>query len=180
MNKLFTNLLPGSVAVAPEQPSSLSSAQKVDKEIGNKDRPTKQEIHKIRKLDKLKQRQRIKKTLEADKKFNKLAKYHLIKHHKDEKNLSEEESKYLKKLVKKNVNSLNSVSEIDDEEIKAELKQVKQDILKLNNEKHAKKTKRIQNKKTKDFNSKVAKGVISYPGLTPGLAPVGLDDSDDE
>ena len=57
---------------------------------------------------------------------------------------------------------------------------MRQDILKINKEKHDKKAERIQNKKTKDFNSKVAKGMISYPGLTPRfLAPFGLDHSDD-
>lgn len=180
MNKLFSSLLPGTQGTTSKQSSSLSSAELLSIEIENKNKLSKEELKKIHKQNKFKQHKKIKKALEDEKRFNKLAKYHLIKHHKTGGELSEEEAKYLKKLVKKNVNSLNRVSEIDDMEIKSELDQVRQDILKINKEKHDKKAKRIQNKKTKDFNSKVAKGMISYPGLTPGLAPVGLDDSDDE
>lgn len=180
VNKLFSNLLPGTVGNVQKQSSSLPSAQLLNNEIENTNKLSKQELRKIHKQNKLKQHKKIKKVLEEEKKFGKIAKYHLIKHHKTGGNLSEEESKYLKKLVKKNVNSLNKVSEIDDMEIRAELNQVRQDILRINKEKHDKKAKRIQHKKTKDFNNKVSKGMISYPGLTPGLAPVGLEDSDDE
>lgn len=180
VNKLFSSLLPGTQGTTSKQSPSLSSAELLSIEIENKNKLSKEELKKIHKQNKFKQHKKIKKALEDEKRFNKLAKYHLIKHHKTGGELSEEEAKYLKKLVKKNVNSLNRVSEIDDMEIKSELDQVRQDILKINKEKHDKKAKRIQNKKTKDFNSKVAKGMISYPGLTPGLAPVGLDDSDDE
>lgn len=180
VNKLFSNLLPGTVQAVAKETLPMSSAQILHMEIENKNKLSKEETKKIQKQNKLKKHKMIKKASAEEKKYGKLAKYHLIKQHKAEGSLSEEESKYLKKLVRKNVSSLNRISEIDDMEIKSELDQVRQDILKINREKHDKKVKRTQNKKTKDFNTKVSKGMISYPGLTPGLAPVGLEDSDDE
>ena len=79
-------------------------------EIENKNKLSKEELKKIHKQNKFKQHKKIKKALEDEKRFNKLAKYHLIKHHKTGGELSEEEAKYLKKLsFKKNVNSLNEI-----------------------------------------------------------------------
>lgn len=174
VNKLLANFLPGSVVI--EQPSKkVSSAETVSKEISKKANPD--EIRRIALKQKKIQKKKILKSTQESKKFQKLAKYKLIKAHKEDGSITPEESKYLNKLVKKNISAINSLSEIDDDDLKQELAQVKRDILETTAPK--KKSKKSLSKQ-KEFNAKIKKGFISYPGLTPGLAPVDHNDSDSE
>lgn len=179
VNKLLSNILPGSTVNVTSNPSGkqLAAAQLAHKEI-RKAKLSSHEIKKINQINKAKQNKNINSKMEKEKKFMKLMKYNLIKKHKEEKKLSIEESKYLKKLVKKNANMVKRVSEISDYEINSDLNAIRNEILLLTNPSSSK---RKLDKKKNDFNAKIKKGAISYPGLTPGLAPVGLeDDSDDE
>ncbi|CAK7893869.1 regulator of rDNA transcription protein 14 [[Candida] anglica] len=177
VNKLLANFLPGaaiaSTTVVPTKPTA--KAQTVAKELSKKSNP--EELKRIAKKQKLAQRKKILKNSETTKKFNKLAKYNSIKAHKESGNITPQEEKYLSKLVRKNISAVNSLSEIDDPELKQELSEVKKDILSIYAP--VKKSKK-QSSKQKDFNTKIQKGYISYPGLTPGLAPVDYNESDSE
>ncbi|GEQ70684.1 hypothetical protein JCM33374_g4363 [Metschnikowia sp. JCM 33374] len=65
--------------------------------------------------------------------------------------------------------------------IKDEVEELRSEILALTNEKYDRSKARQQQAKLTSFNDKIKSGVLTYPGLTPGLAPVGYDDdSDDE
>lgn len=186
VNKLFANILPGStVTDSPAVDSRLSSTEIINNQMNSKHKLSTEEIKKINKANKIKKNKAINKKVEANKKFNKLVKYNIIKNHKlDNPNeLPEEERKYLQKLVKKNSSTLRRLTDIDDPDVKDEIDQLKAEILELTNEKYNKAKASKNNKldkKSQDFNEKVKKGLISTPGLTPGLAPVGLDDDSDE
>lgn len=182
VNRLFAAILPG-LAEAPT-PGALLATEQLSKQLSTKNKLLSEEIKKLNKSRKLKQSRHIAKKLEQNRKFAKLVKYNIIKNHKlaaaaGAGVLSEEEEKYLNKLVKKNTNMLNRLSEVDDLLVRDELDDIKRDILQLT----AQKTRenKTVSKNLRDFNEKINSGVVAYPGLTPGLAPVGMDDeSDDE
>lgn len=136
------------------------------------------DITKQKKLDKIRKNKKINHNLQAEKKFNKLVKYSIIKKHKENEQLSEEEAKYLKKLVKKNSNLINNLKEIDDESIKQDIEDLKQEI--LAHDESIKLKHQRQSAKQNDFEQNLKSGKINYPGLTPGLAPVDYNESDDD
>lgn len=113
--------------------------------------------------------QRRKEIRQKSKQREEKARKAMIQMLRSEKRYSDEQ---LTKILERNV----SAAEVHDTE---DLQELKLNILKQRNLKQAAK-KRVSNKaaKKQDFNTKIAKGQISYPGLTPGLAPVG--ESDDE
>lgn len=178
VDKLFGSMLPGTAL--PTQPKkNVSATEKFAQEIAKK-KLSRDEIRKANKIEKIKRNKSINTKLEKDKKFQKLVKYNVIKSHKTGEKLSPEEEKYLKKLIKKNSNAVNRVSNVDDPFVKEEIDDLRKEIIALTNEKFDKSRDRKLDAKLLSFNEKVKKGVLSYPGLTPGLAPVGFDDSDDE
>ncbi|ODV76750.1 regulator of rDNA transcription 14 [Suhomyces tanzawaensis NRRL Y-17324] len=174
--KLFENVLPNSTLAVPADDTHLSSTQLLSRQLNTK-------VTKSKKKS-AKSSQKIKKQMEQDKKFNKMIKYNIIKGHEDH---SPEELKYLAKLRRKNINQINNVSNIDDEDILHELDELRSSL--LDNELISKQPKkRLRGKyvgetrhaKYQDFDSKIKRGLISYPGLTPGLAPVDYNESDSE
>ncbi|EDK44008.1 hypothetical protein LELG_02187 [Lodderomyces elongisporus NRRL YB-4239] len=139
----------------------------------------------------------LKKKHEQDKKFQKFIKYSMIKNKMstDPESLTLEEHKYLKKLAKRNINALQKYSKIDDFEIEQEMSSVKNELLKdLAPKKQTRLRKKLAipakkgsarsnaNNQINDFDyeRKLQKGLISAPGLTPGLAPVDYDDDEEE
>lgn len=179
MNKLFENMLPGSTARAAPQ-KKTTATEHFSREISQK-RLSKDEVKKANKVEKAKKNKQLNKKLEKEKLFNKNVKYNVIKAHKDSQNISEEELKYLKRLIKKNSFAVRRAGGVDDPIIKDEVDELRNEILALTNEKYDRSKARQQKAKLASFTEKVKSGTLSYPGLTPGLAPVGLDDdSDDE
>lgn len=141
---------------------------------------------------------RINKTLLEEKKFSKFIKYNHIK---QKSNKSELDEKYLNKLVRKNINSLNKINKIDDLLIDEELNQIKQELLEENEfvgmgggqlkggkrlrKKLLNNTKQVIDEfdgfgEISSSNNNNKKKNSSYPGLTPGLAPVDYEEEDDE
>lgn len=175
VNKLLANVLPGvtnskdSTVHKPTNNTQLLSHQISKKAV---------DITKQKKLDKIRKNKKINNNLQAEKKFNKLVKYSIIKKHKENEQLSEEEAKYLKKLVKKNSNLINNLKEIDDESIKQDIEDLKQEI--LAHDESIKLKHQRQSAKQNDFEQNLKSGKINYPGLTPGLAPVDYNESDDD
>lgn len=179
VSKLFENILPGTTLL-PAKNKKLSSTEIVSREISGKNRLTSSDIRKVNKAERAKQNKEINKKLDQNKKFQKLVKYNVIKSHKDTDKLSVQEQKYLKKLIKKNSNAVARASEIDDPFVQGEIDSLRAEILQMNNDKHDRSKNRKLDAKLLSFHEKVKKGVLSYPGLTPGLAPVRFDDSDEE
>lgn len=178
VDKLFQTMLPGT-SLTNLVNQRASSTEKFAREIAKK-KLTRDEIRKANKVEKTKQNRAINKKLEKDKKFQKLVKYNVIKSHESAENLSPAEQKYLQKLIKKNSNAVKRASDVDDPFIKDEINDLRKEIIELTNEKYNKSRDRKVDAKLQSFNEKVQKGVLSYPGLTPGLAPVGFDESDEE
>lgn len=181
VNKLFETMLPGT-SLAGLGKQGASSTEKFVREMSKK-RLSKEEIRKANKVEKVKQNKAINKKLEADKKFQKLVKFQVIKSHKSSANLSPEEEKYLKKLIKKNSNVVKRASGVDDPFVQEEIDDLRKEILDLANEKYKQSRERKLDAKLESFNHRLHKAEqkeMDAPGLTPGLAPVGFDESDDE
>lgn len=177
VNLLFEYMLPGSTGTLTH--TKGSATEKFHREV-SKQKLTKEEVKKIKKTEKAKKNKAINKRLEADKKFQKLVKYNVIKAHKDANKLSEEEQKYLRKLTKKNSSAVRRAGDVDDPQVKDEIEELRAEIVALTDEQYLRSKEKKQTEKLLAFTEKVKSGVMSYPGLTPGLAPVGFDDSDDE
>ena len=105
-----------------------------------------------------------------------------LKEHFKNNNLTKDEQKQLNKMVKKEVMKLKQWD--IDYEIKDDLKELQHDILLVTDSKYAESLKRQQLKKNKNKKKsssiKADSLVAQYKGLTPGLAPVDLEDSDSE
>lgn len=177
VNKLFESMLPGTRVLPQNEVSTTESFHREAK----KQKLLPEEIKKLNKVQKAKQNKQVNKKVLKDKKFTKMMKYKLIKEHKNKNDLTEEEKKYLRKLVKKNSSAVRRAGDVDDMLIREEIDDLRSEILALENEKNDRSMAKQKENRLHAFKEKVTAGTISYPGLTPGLAPVGLDDeSDDE
>lgn len=107
-----------------------------------------------------------------------------LKRHYKEGNLTSKEQSILNKSIKKQVLKLKQWDL--DYDVKEDLKELQNDILMITDSKYAETVKRRQMKKSKktssssrgDRSSTTAEHKVS--GLTPGLAPVDMEDSDSE
>lgn len=168
VNKLFSNILHTDVSTTK---ASSTTNQLFAQHGSNVKKNKKKEAHKIKKNE------------ERTKAFNKFVKYNYIKN-KQVKN--ESDKKYLSKLVRKNVNKLTSSSKIDDFEINEEFNMVSSELLDQIKPKSGKRLRKKlfrvneNDERAKEFEEKLQKGIISYPGLTPGLAPVDYNESDSD
>lgn len=179
VNKLFQDVIPGATLVPLKKVHNTAAGDFALE--ARKTRLSKGEVRKQNKVEKAKQNKSINKKLEKDKKFQKLVRYNVIKGHKGAAaSLSLEEEKYLKKLVKKNSSALKRSADINDPDIQDEIAALQQEIIAMRDEKYDRSRDRKLDNKLLAFNDKVKSGTLSYPGLTPGLAPVGLDDDSDE
>lgn len=174
LQKFLANVVPDGDS-NPKKIREVSAAQSINNQLtAAKLSPA--EIKKLHKKAKAKQMRLLKKSQAENTKRNKIAKHQLITKHRKDNTLTLEEDKYLRKIVKRNANLLNRLSEIEDYDLRSELQSLQQDILSAQKPK-----KPMKNKdRAKDFKEKLQSGKISYPGLTPGLAPVGMDDDDSE
>ncbi|KAL6944428.1 hypothetical protein ACO0RG_001165 [Hanseniaspora osmophila] len=142
--------------------------------------------HSIIKKSKLRERKLIKSKQKSDQWYKTQAKINLLKEHYEKNNLTEQEQQLLKQRIDKQV-SLLKTWELD-EEMQEELADLQDDILHLTEaNKHDSKRRRLH-KKSKTFKSSNSRNKAHskntsvdsrYAGLTPGLAPVGLDDEEE-
>lgn len=102
---------------------------------------------------------------------NKRARYELIMAHAANGTLAPEEDKYVAKLVRRNVGSVT----LWDAGNKDELAALQAQVLAEKSTKHLSAKKRAQAERQRQFASRVKRGVLATPGLTPGLAPVGAE-----
>jgi hypothetical protein len=179
VNQLLGAILPGARAGGSAPVRASSSTQALSHQLAQ----TTEYVN----GKKLRQKRNtaINKKSEQTKKFAKLAKYTVIKQNKLKSTTTPQHEKYLNKLVKKNINLINRVSQIDDEDINLQLQDIKDELIPSvtnKNQKRIRKKKFITAKSDSQakFNENVRKGYISMPGLTPGLAPVDYNESDDE
>lgn len=187
VSKLFANILPEG---SSKKSTSSSSTQLLSSQFN-------QQTSKVqRKLESKRQKKvaliKMKKVKELNKKFSKNVKYNIIKNHAEH---SIEEAKYLTRLQKKNVNQILRLGEIDDMVVGEEMEEIKRDLVghivgnkvKRVNKDHAFMEKLVDDRfgrnnrdKLDAFNRRVEDGVLAVPGLTPGLAPVDYNESEEE
>lgn len=197
VNKLFADILhtqPSSSKTKDDDAKLLSSTQILTNQL----HPTTTTNTHTSKSKSLKRRklQKIKKKETKDKKFEKFIKYNQILS-KPESEQTESDKAYIRKLIRKNTNQVRNLSHIDDFEVELELEAVKLQLLadlqlKLKKSKLRLRKKLIVPKSKSDsadevtklefidFDDKVKRGLISMPGLTPGLAPVDENESESE
>ena len=133
-----------------------------------------------------KQKQRLRKSIKQSTKDKKQliqnATLQNLKEHFKKGNLTADEQKQLNKMIKKEVMKLKQWD--IDYEVKEDLKELQHDILLVTDSKYAESLKRQQLKKSKNKKKtssiKTDSLVSQYKGLTPGLAPVDMEDSDSE
>ncbi|CUM64348.1 uncharacterized protein PRCAT00001950001 [Priceomyces carsonii] len=179
VNKLIGQILPDLIKKDDSAKRKVfSKAEIVDMQVKKKT-PSASEVRRKNLKNKKSKNKSIRKSLKESQDFTKLAKYNIIKQRKANNKLTVEEEKYLKKLVRKNAVAVNKLSEFEDYETKSEFNKIQRDILRDSLKEYDNKKKRKQSKKA-EFDDKIRNGLISYPGLTPGLAPVDLEDSDEE
>ena len=176
VNKLFESILPGNRVLPQEAP--VSSAEQFHREA-SKQRLLPEEICRLNKIHKVKQNRRVNKKIVQNRKFNKLVKYTLIKKHKDSAHLGEEEQRFLRNLVKNNVAAVRRAGDIGGC-VRDELDELRAEILHLESQKHDRTNSKMKENRLQAFKEKISSGTLSYPGLTPGLAPVGEDESESE
>ncbi|KAH3668017.1 hypothetical protein OGAPHI_001771 [Ogataea philodendri] len=87
------------------------------------------------------------------------------------------DSKEVEAAVAENVRRIKSWENTNSKEIS----ELESKIMRMRNTEAARRKKvRLSKVKKDQFQKKIKKGLISVPGLTPGLAPVGESDSSDE
>lgn len=177
VNKLFENILPGSQPLPDSQ--EFSATQQFHRQVSSKHLSS-EEVRKLTKSERRRRNKTLNKNLEHERLFHKVVKHNIIKNHKSLMLLSPEEEKYLKKLIKKNSSAVRRTADVDNLAVKHEMDQLRAEILALENEKYDRSRDRQHKAKLQSFQKKAESGVLSVPGLTPGLAPVGYDSSDEE
>lgn len=171
VNKLLARVLPGhnNISDGGNKKSSSSSQQLTSSHntINNSHKVLKQVKKSNKKAIKISQSQRAKLVSEA--------RQRVLEDHLKQGKLTKEESLELKKNVKKNIVDLQSW-QIEDER---EVRDVQREILELKQQGQKPKGRGIGKQNGGAKNDVYKKEIIKYPGLTPGLAPVGATDDEE-
>lgn len=181
VNKLLESVLPGHSTQVSKK-TTINSKSQIINESSSKKNLKPEEIRRLKKKERLNQRKLIKKSSQKKEELEESAKYELLLKHSKEGTLSNDEKIELKKLIKKNIINLQSwKTEIDEdlEEMENEITDLKK------NDQYIRKRRRIPKRiASKEFYEDIEQAQKNqqkrYPGLTPGLAPVDMNDSDSE
>ncbi|CAI2036212.1 hypothetical protein SEUBUCD646_0I00520 [Saccharomyces eubayanus] len=185
VNGLLLSLLPGVPKVrangGKKRVNNGSKAQLIDRNLKKRVELQNRDVHKIKKRSKLAKKKQVKVHKHDKERLEQLAKYQVLKKHQEEGTLTEHERKYLNKLIRRNSQNLRSW-DLEDE-VRDELDDIQQYILKQTvSTMKADRSQRRRSKK-KQFKEDIKQSDSArdhrYPGLTPGLAPVGLSDEED-
>ncbi|CAI4065502.1 hypothetical protein SUVZ_09G0420 [Saccharomyces uvarum] len=185
VNGLLLSLLPGVPKVrangGKKRVNNGSKAQLIDRNLKKRVELQNRDVHKIKKRSKLAKKKQVKVHKHDKERLEQLAKYQVLKKHQEEGTLTEHERKYLNKLIRRNSQNLRSW-DLEDE-VRDELDDIQQYILKQTvSTTNADRSQRRRSKK-KQFKEDIKQSESAenhrYPGLTPGLAPVGLSDEED-
>jgi hypothetical protein len=182
VNNLLDSVLPGhSSSAGLKKFTSITSTSQIINASSTKKNLKPEDIRRLKKKERLTQRSLIKKQSSKQDALYEKARYELLISHSNSNTLTESEKKELKRLISKNVVNLQSWRADIDED----LEDIQSSILELKNQGvHVKsKKKRTINKKVSEkelYDKRKKSQENRYPGLTPGLAPVDLEDSDSD
>ncbi|KAK5780435.1 Rrt14p PWA37_002594 [Arxiozyma heterogenica] len=186
VNSLLAKILPGSPKVKVSRKSKKnnlkgSKAQLIDANLKQRVLLKQKDTLKIKKKQKQIAKAKVKDRRLALEQSERNAKLQILESHRQRDMLTTREKQYLDKLIKHNVTKVKSLD--IDEEQKQELHELQEFILSNDNKKKLRSKKRRS--KVKQFKEEIKpsskKAVVDhrYPGLTPGLAPVGLSDEEE-
>lgn len=182
VNSLLNSVLPGSSEINVNQKKQRrdkgSKAQLIASNLKKRVIIQEKDVHKIKKQQKKLQKKRISSKKTAWEALEQKAKLEILRKHQSEDNLTEHEKEYLSKVMNKNIRSVKSW----DTEDKEELSQLQKTILdESSSSRHSRRAKSRKQRK-KAFKEEIPAIVTDhrYPGLTPGLAPVGYSDEEEE
>ncbi|EDO18264.1 hypothetical protein Kpol_1039p13 [Vanderwaltozyma polyspora DSM 70294] len=190
VNSLLSNILPGANKMRKSNDNNnnkknskgTSKAQLIDRNLKRNLEIMDLDTHKFTKKNKIKKNKKIKKNVIKQNELKEIADLEIFKKHKIENNLTLSEKKKLNKIISKNLNKIKS-RELDSDD-QEELDDVQKFILDQtsNSQSYNKSKKRkTRRKEFKEFKNPDKNSSMDhrYPGLTPGLAPVGLSDEED-
>lgn len=188
VNVVLSKVLPGMKKIQPGKDSKKnksngkgSKAQLIDHNLKKRVELQQVDSYKIKKKEKIQNKNKLKHRQLQLQKLEKEAKLQVLKNHKENNTLTEREEAYLEKLAKRTTKNASSWDlEDDDKEESLELQEY---ILKsmASNKNHVRSKKRRNKGKQFKEEIKNSNNVSDhrYPGLTPGLAPVGLSDEEE-
>jgi hypothetical protein len=168
VNKLLDSVLPGHSTAGK---ISVSSKSQIINTIQKRLKP--EEVRRIQKKERLVQRRQVRQKREERERVESISRYQLLKQHAKDGKLSRDEKIELKKLVNRNVISVQSWrTDVEDEIV-----DLQKEILDLKKSDYSRKRSKKKINAQEVYKKKQEK---RYPGLTPGLAPVGMSDSDSD
>lgn len=188
VNSLLGNLLPGATKISTMsnkrrlKSSKGSKAQLIDINLRKRVEIQEKDVSRIKKKEKKLRKQVLKTRKKANDQLEQSAKLQILESHKQNGVLTIKEKKFLNNVMRRNVSNAKSWDlDVDDKE---DLQEVQEYI--LDNTLASKNAARSQKrrKRTKQFKEEIRGKQPSgsdhrYPGLTPGLAPVGLSDEEE-
>lgn len=186
VNGLLDSLLPGAKKISSEGRRLKSSRGLKGSKAQLIDRNLKRTVElQERDVESLKKRQRKvkKRAVRANKKENdrleQLAKLSVLEKHKEAGTLTGREQKYLNTQINRNARRAKSW-DLEDED-KEELRELQKQIIDQTGGVERSKRSQKRRKRVKEFRAEISQQSSDrrYPGLTPGLAPVGLSDEED-
>lgn len=186
VNKLLSKMLPGAQQMNLRSRKSNgkkgSKAQLIDQNLKQRVLVQERDTLRIKKKQRKQQKSALKDRKLVMEKLDQAAKLRILQKHRANNTLTEKEQEYLDRLLKKRVNDAQSWSM--NEENKHELLEVQDFILSKNSNNRNSIRSANRRKKVKQFKEEIkeSKSNVSdhrYPGLTPGLAPVGLSDEEE-
>lgn len=180
VNNVLASLLPGAAAVTMQskKQGKVSKAQLIDRNLKKRLELHERDVQAIKRKQKKVRKAEMKKKRVEEEELEQIAKKRILAKHREEGTLTQREQDYLKALARKNTRNLKAWDL--DEETEADFLEVQNHILKTSGRTQRKSTKRRQ--RVKQFKEEIKEKSIAdhrYPGLTPGLAPVGLSDEEE-
>ncbi|CCK73043.1 Rrt14p KNAG_0M01900 [Huiozyma naganishii CBS 8797] len=159
-----------------------SKAQLIDRHLKERISLQKRDALKIKRKEKKIQYNKVKHQKLEDKKLEQAAKLKVLEKHRADGTLTSREKLYLDKLLKKNIQAAKSWS-LDDAD-REELSELQNFILSNSAESKNAIRSRKRRSRVKQFKENIRESTnnvadYKYPGLTPGLAPVGLSDEEE-
>ncbi|KAM3160772.1 Regulator of rDNA transcription 14 [Lachancea thermotolerans] len=180
VNNVLSLVLPGSAKIdhnstKRQNNSKGSKAQLINANLKKAVRVRERDAHSIKKREQRNRRKLQRARQLVEDKVDQQAKLDILRKHREEDSLTAKERKFLNKVINKNVRDLKSW-DVDAEE----LHELQESVLRNTSQSSSlQKRKRKQRRDDFDESKKPVSGDHRYPGLTPGLAPVGLSDEED-
>lgn len=187
VNQLLGSLLPGAKKIAPgegkrsrQSSGKGSRARLIDRNLKRMVELQERDQFALRKRQKKLKASAIKSNRRNRDMIEQAAKLKVLDEHLKQETLSAKEQKYLNKMAERNARRLSSWDLEDDE--REDLRELQERIIsQTSGTGSGSKRSQARKKRGKNFKEDIKPMSTDhrYPGLTPGLAPVGLSDEED-